>query len=114
LNDWGVELPILTDDQKQELRILICEMVEDGSSRDEIKKEIVGKLNDWGVELPILTDDQKQELKTLVREFIKENVKEIFDKLNEYGVNCHRLNMIRRIIKRRFIGFRWMKLCCLD
>jgi hypothetical protein len=108
LDSWGIETPILTKDQKQELRNLVLAMIEDGASRGEIRDEVVAKLNEWSIETPILTENQKQKLRNLVRAMMEETRGKIDEKLSEWCIRVpRRLIMCRRIVRRRLRRVRW-------
>jgi hypothetical protein len=52
--EWGLELPepLLTDDQRYELREYVNELRDGGMSPQEIREKVAEKLEEWGVELP--------------------------------------------------------------
>lgn len=54
LEEWGIEPPepLLTDEQRDELRNGIEELKGSDATPEEIKEYIEGKLEAWGVELP--------------------------------------------------------------
>jgi hypothetical protein len=54
LEEWGIEPPepLLTEEERDELRTGIEELRELDATPEEIKEYIAGKLEAWGVELP--------------------------------------------------------------
>ena len=54
LEEWGIEPPepLLTEEQRNELRTGIEELRKSDATPEEIKEYIAGKLEAWGMELP--------------------------------------------------------------
>jgi hypothetical protein len=54
LEEWGVEPPepILSEEQRDELRSGIDDLREAGATPEEIREYVAGKLEEWGVDLP--------------------------------------------------------------
>ena len=52
--DWGIEPPepLLSEEQRSELRAGIEELREGGATSEEIRDYVAEKLEEWGVELP--------------------------------------------------------------
>ena len=81
LTGYGIELPDLTIEQKQEILNTIRELRRDGSSREEIRDAVVDLLIDFGVDLPDLTSEERAEIRMKIATMLEENYGFVFIEL---------------------------------
>lgn len=75
---YGIELPELTKDQKQEIMSTFRELRRNGHPRDEVRSEIIDLLIDYGWDLPDLTKEQREEIKEKTKTMLSETYGFVF------------------------------------
>jgi len=81
LTGYGIELPDLTSEQKQEILNTIHELRRDGASREEIREAVIDLLIDFGVDLPDLTAEERVEIRMKTKSMLEENYGFVFIEL---------------------------------
>lgn len=81
LNGYGIELPNLTSEQKQEIRNTIRELRREGASREDIREAVVDLLINFGVDLPDLTSEQRAEIRMKIKTMLEEKYGFVFIEL---------------------------------
>ncbi|MBD3181983.1 hypothetical protein GF312_06815 [Candidatus Poribacteria bacterium] len=86
-------LSLLTKEQRDEVRMMVLEMREDGATRSEIREAVVQKMEEFGIEFP-LTEEQREEIREMVKTMredgatLQEIRNAVKEKLDEYDVEA--------------------------
>lgn len=81
LKDYGIELPDLTNEQKQNLIQTIRELRKSGHTREQMRTEIVNMLIGFGVNIPGLSTEQRKEIRENIKTHLETNYDFIFVEL---------------------------------
>jgi len=83
LEEYGIELPDLTLEQKKVIIRTIFQLRREGANREEIREEIADLLIEFGVDLPDLTSEQRDEIRAKIKTMLEEDYGFVFIELTD-------------------------------
>jgi hypothetical protein len=78
---YGIVLPELTREQKQDIIKMIWEQRKEGNDRQEIRDIIVDMLIEYGFDLPDLTDEQRRQIRDRIQTMLQDEYGFVFIEL---------------------------------